>query len=142
MKKLLSILFIFFALQSFAQGNLQFNQVLTYSGSLTVSTGPWGGNSADGPQWVVPVNKVWKIENKTRTPNGWLNFLINGNTITDFYERTNAYNYSAIAIDNSPIWLKANDVIKFNISGTCPNGNGCTVNGNYSISIIEYNIVP
>jgi hypothetical protein len=46
MKKLLSILLLFFALQVMAQGNLQFNQVI---------------NIKNGDTYTVPVDKVLKI---------------------------------------------------------------------------------
>lgn len=144
MKKIFQLIAFLLLIQtvSKAQGDLQFNQVLTYQGNVAYSTAPWGGASVEGPQWTVPSNKVWKIENKTRTPNGWLRFSINGYLQSDLYERAQTNVGYSVAIDNSPIWLKANDVIKFIVSGSCPNGYGCSGSESYFISIIEYNIVP
>lgn len=124
-----------------AQGNLQFNQVLTFQGSIPFTAGGWQGHSVNGPQWTVPQNKVWKIESKSRTPDGSLRFMINGFSHSDLYERNYNNNYFALAVDNSSIWIKENDVINFNASGSC-GGYGCGGSVQYSISIIEYNIVP
>lgn len=127
--------------KSTAQGNLQFNQVLTYQGGISYSAGQNQGYSVNGPQWTVPQNKVWKVEAKSRTPEGSLKFMINGFNHNDLYERKDiGNNYFALAIDDSPIWLKSNDVINFYASGTC--GWSCSGSATYSITIIEYNIVP
>jgi len=143
MKKifLLIALLLIIKVDSRAQGNLQFNQVLTFQGYIPFTAGGWQGFSVNGPQWTVPQNKVWKIESKSRTPDGSLRFMINGFSHSDLYERNFNNNYFALAVDNSPIWIKENDVINFNASGSC-NGYGCQGSVQYSISIIEYNIVP
>jgi hypothetical protein len=118
MKK--QILLIIFGLSSFfvnAQGNLQFNQVLTYSGSLAANTST--------ANYTVPSGKVWKVE-----------FAEGG---YDFYLQIN--NIGSVGIENqinSPrvnisFWLKANDLIKCIAYGYI---------GSYFISIIEYNIIP
>lgn len=119
MKK--QILLIIFGLSSFfvnAQGNLQFNQVLTYSGSLT--------NYASTTDYTVPSGKVWKVE-YVESSNAYFFLLIN--------------NISRVALKDgnagngiSPtFWLKANDLMKISASNS---------GGTYFISIIEYNIVP
>ena len=52
MKHLITLTFLFFLSISNAQGNLQFNQVITY-------TGTFQGSLVLG---TVPNGKVWKIE--------------------------------------------------------------------------------
>ncbi len=108
-----------------AQGNLQFNRVLTYSGTL------YGGTSSD--TWTVPTGKVWKIESLPNpgselyagTPSFSLNFLLNGTSIINYY---------ALKPIIMPIWLKASDNIKFSYSGNYSTA------VNYYISIIEFNV--
>lgn len=62
MKKLLILLgFVTIATIGFAQGNLQFNQVI----NVTINTPSGVGNSGNNNQTVtvtVPAGKVWKIE--------------------------------------------------------------------------------
>jgi hypothetical protein len=127
---------------SYAQGNLQFNQVLTFTGYITGSCqvaypGASCNVTASSPIWVVPQNKVWKIEYKSRTDGGaHFKFFLNAVSIVDLLERA--------AVDNAPLWLKANDEIRFEAYAATTNYNqsGATVNIPYVISIIEYNIVP
>jgi len=147
MKKLLSILFIFFTLQSFAQGNLQFNQVLTYSGTINCGQA--------SPTWTVPAGKVWKIEYRSVVagnpnknlgygmvgPSGPL-FSLNNIKLSDFhYDYSNSGNTLYLTADqNHPMWLKAADQFQFSLDGS---GN-CDYypKYNYAISILEYNIIP
>jgi len=119
---------------SYAQGNLQFNQVLTFTGYMTGScSGNYCTATASSPIWVVPQNKVWKIEYKSRTDGGHTRFYLNAVSMVDIWTST--------AVDNAPLWLKANDEIYFQASATA-GGGGTSVNHPYIISIIEYNIVP
>ena len=100
----------------FGQGNLQFNQVLTFTGSAT------GNITLD----TVPVNKVWKIEAHSSDIN---QILIN---INDFrYD----YNYNG-SMNTSPIWLKAGDILSLTTSPFCCNSR------HYFFSILEFNIIP
>jgi hypothetical protein len=110
---LLSILFI--ALGAKAQGNLQFNQVITGGASLA----PLATSST----LTVPINKVWKIE----AINGsYTNGLLKINTIE-----------VTTTVCNFPFWLKAGDTFSFRNSG-------CSTCGtqNFHYSIIEFNIIP
>jgi hypothetical protein len=84
MKHLITLSFLFFLAISNAQGNLQFNQVLTYGGTLCAS--------CNQPIGTVPAGKVWKVESK----GGSTVPTVNGNPVT-----SNSY----------PFWLKAGDVI-------------------------------
>jgi hypothetical protein len=134
---------------SYAQGNLQFNQVLTFTGYITGScqVAFQGGScnvTVSSPIWVVPQNKVCKIEYKSRTDGGaHFQFFLNAVPMVDLFDRVAGY-YSSTAVDNAPLWLKANDEIRFEASAATTNYNqsGVTVNRPYIISIIEYNIVP
>ena len=91
MKNILLILAIAFSSASFAQGNLQFNQVIVID-----ATGI-------GASHTVPVGKVWKIEAATPVLNGivYLNntVLATGNT------------------NNTPFWLPANYTSNISSSG-------------------------
>ena len=135
MKKLFTILFICFALQTFAQGNLQFNQVLTYSETLN-------STQLFGSVFTVPANKVWKIKSVSDYP---LNYIGNNGT-------NNVYKGFMACINNKwtfistlkDSFLKAGDTIKLGFydqsSGTpIP---ATSANLDYFISIVEFNIVP
>ncbi|MCF8292391.1 MAG: hypothetical protein K9I70_01140 [Chitinophagaceae bacterium] len=129
---------VFFMLMSFmyeAQGgSLQFNQVLTYNGTLM----PTNANMLLSQTYTCPSGKVWKIEGKTRTPltvvlysaSARLEFYINGISFQDNYGN---------AVDTAPVWLKSGDNIYFGFTnGNYSNGNTAS----WTLSIIEYNIVP
>lgn len=106
---------------SFAQGNLQFNQVLFLSAT--------SNNSA---QWSVPVGKVWKIEALGGFSaytyvylNNQIAFEHNGPTVTS----GGYFRHSA----SSPIWLPEGTTLGHNSAGT---------NTFRWFSIIEFNIIP
>jgi hypothetical protein len=117
-----------------AQGNLQFNQVLTYNGNLTAGN----NTTVSSPTYTCPTGKVWKIESKTRTPNnigangsyGTIEFYLNGTLSQDLY--------SGNGIDTAPFWLKAGDNIYYRFTNAFSN----FITASFTISIIEYNIVP
>ena len=122
MKKL--ILLIIFGLSSFfvnAQGNLQFNQVLTYSGSLAADTST--------ANYTVPSGKIWKVEFAEGGQRG-IQLIINNIAAIDI-----ADDGSSGDLVVKSFWLKAGDLLKIN------NGNGQS-SGTYFVSIIEYNIIP
>jgi hypothetical protein len=127
MKKSIVIFLFFITLGAKAQGNLQFNQVLTYNGSINTGT--------NSPIWKVPLNKVWKIEAKSLTggPDDLI-FYVNSTPYYDVfrYSIPGGVTYYS-AINTGVIWLKANDEIKF----LKTYGNGTS---DYFISIIEFNI--
>lgn len=160
MKKLLSInLLVLISITCISQNNLQFNQVLTYTGIL--------GSAANGNAyvydssgtWVVPTNKVWKIESISNFSNNVIPVLaagtpedINANLsfiLNDIPIKIRA-NYKSSWVTNSttaqpnqytenyfsPIWLKAGDSIKFKGKFYFK------LELSYYISIIEYNLVP
>lgn len=61
MKKILSVLFLLCGMQMFAQGSLQFNQVLILENSTNNCTSCW----------TVPAGKVWKVEHVSSNSDGW-----------------------------------------------------------------------
>jgi hypothetical protein len=114
MKHLLFIITINLTFSVFSQGNLQFNNVYTYSGFLN------GG--ASSPAWTVPNGKIWKIDFFTID---WL--VINNN------KAANSSNNGGV------VWLKTGDQIYYSgpFYGVC-----CGGTTNYMISIIEDNLIP
>jgi hypothetical protein len=80
----------------FSQGNLQFNQVLTYS-----------GNSPSSPIYTVPIGKVWKVESAVC-------FNYTGTTVFKVNNYTVLYNNSNV----QPIWLKAGDFCQMGATNT------------------------
>jgi hypothetical protein len=127
MKKfILIVISIFLVIGIKAQGNLQFSQVITYSGNMSGSANPQSSYTLNGPSWTVPANKVWKIENSSP-----ITMVING--------------FQFLPNTDKVIWLKANDVFRFSFSGFCNNSQmagSCSVGTDYFISIIEFNVVP
>ena len=115
MKKLLFIAICFVSLNLSAQGNLQFNQVITYS---EYDSG--GGNFPAVTIGTVPTGKVWKIEYYMSSACG-IGWNLN-----------NAGNFCGTAA--GPIWLKEGDILK----GRAGNSLG----GSRILSIIEFNVVP
>ena len=113
--RLLFLLFIAFTLGLEAQGDLQFNQVLTFSGNTTESN-----------IYTVPAGKVAKITKaieKFSTSTHYSRITFNG------VMTYNNANESGLA----GMWLKEGDVM-----GSLM-GNSLDY---WVLSIIEYNIVP
>jgi hypothetical protein len=126
MKSFFFFIALMYASIAFSQGNLQFNQVLTYGGKNSNSNPtitPYGTTTYGSPSYTVPANKVWKIEFMFMDVAGY--FVLNTYALNPNITNT---------MINTPIWLKAGDIIK--------SGNGGSSGGNYVISIIEFNIVP
>ena len=124
MKQLFTFLLVAISATCFAQGNLQFNQVINLSGVAPTS------NIITSV--TVPVGKVWKITSASwRTSNGGgpvRMLCLDYNTIY----RNGAGNRAIF-----PIWLQAGT---YDVSWC---GSSTTVSGNrYAISAIEFNVVP
>jgi hypothetical protein len=128
MKKLLiptlfTAIFLFgFSQTSFAQGNLQFNQVIFYDI-------PFGSTQP----FTVPPGKVWKVESVGATSSSCVVWLQNsaGQAIGNLYYVSSS-NYQPAY----PIWFPTNHsgFFAYNI-------NNCTGARAY-VSIIEFNVVP
>lgn len=125
MKTILLTLAIAFSCTIFAQGDLQFNQVVTKTGT----------SHLNAPTYTVPAGKIWKITGvfgRKPTTNGTaLGLNINGVEIEKINGRTNDFNY----INNDPIWLNSGDTVAIYAQYS---------SGDYAwmISIIEFNVVP
>ena len=116
MKHIIALLFAFACYQADAQ-NLQFSQVLTFSGSQNPSQ-----------NYVVPNGKVWKIvAAKTYKTDYWIN-----NIQYSIINNTVGPNDNAVQTNTFPIWLKSGDSIMPEVGY----GNG------FFLSIIEFSIIP
>ena len=123
-KAVLLSLFFLFCLTSFAQGNLQFNQVISNAG-LT-SNANTGYTSYNSIAYTVPTGKVWKLEYVFGMNASWY-ITVNNNIV--YY-----INISGQQLERtSPIWLKAGDVLKFSSIYSA---------NNFYFSGIEFNIIP
>ncbi|MDA9121124.1 hypothetical protein N9J52_03720 [Flavobacteriales bacterium] len=124
MKHLFTFLLVAISATSFAQGNLQFNQVINVSGIK-----PAGNNAFTTV--TVPAGKVWKITSST--------FLINGEYTADYVcigSNLLYGHFGPYALQTFPIWLQEGDYDVENCNVTTYYS---TV---YAISGIEFNIVP
>lgn len=135
MKKLFFIACFFLAIKVTAQGNLQFNQVLTYSQQYASTTYVSGTHSYASSSYQVPTGKVWKIEK----------FLYSATTGFSSHSTLLKVNNISFVKDTDvnlgPVWLKSGD--QFVVSSRLENGSSSyPINGSYFISIIEFNIVP
>jgi hypothetical protein len=109
----------------FSQGNLQFNQVLTYGGTLNaglISTNN-GNYQYSSPAYTVPSGKVWKIES-----------VMSVNSIHMIVNNLAVGNMGSGQSPTFPLWLKAGDVLRFAYSSSSAN--------TYFFSGIEFNIIP
>jgi hypothetical protein len=125
MKKILTLfiaILITSSLSSFAQGNLQFNRVISESINLNPSQ--------SSTLITVPAGKVWKIEAVEASHSGSASckYEINGQQ----FLISNGYPTQI----NHGLWLKAGDT--FRVSNGPTGGNNIP----YYYSILEFNIVP
>ena len=112
MKHLFTFLLVAISASCFAQGNLQFNQVLTFEG---------GG---DETWYKPPVNTVWKIESAFLSSGNCTNALkVNGKKASGAGSSTTSF----------PIWINDQDSIQAVL--------GCSPKS-YFISIIEFSVIP
>lgn len=125
MRKLLSILFLFSVCSIAKSQNLQFSQVLMFSGTLVSENGTAQPPISSGPMHIVPQGKVWKIESVFSGAVNHLGFNING-----VFCRINGGGGSSQMI--FPIWLDEGDTVQAYV---LPYAQGV---GDYYISIIEF----
>ncbi len=126
---------LLFSMASYAQGNLQFNQVLTYTGTLTPS-------QFVSSTYTVPTGKIWKIKYVNKLPYA---------TVTTYNGIQPQYNGFALNINSkwlfgenfTEIFLKSNDTLKLGWTNQSPSQgyNAPFANFDYVISIVEFNIV-
>ena len=133
MKHLLTLLLVASSAACFAQGNLQFNQVLNFDYSATLSA---YGNATVGTL-TVPVGKVWKITAASSRDLGANHFstsiAVNNHLL---YEYRYVGNSAAVS-NNTPYWIGTGThaVKLFNWYSSSMSAAG-------SLSIIEFNVVP
>ncbi|MCX6192457.1 MAG: hypothetical protein NT109_09285 [Flavobacteriia bacterium] len=136
MKHILTFSFLLLFGTFFSQGNLQFNQVLTFTGTVTSDNG-----FVNSPINSVPAGKVWKIEHvggSTALMGNSTQYGIRINNATTVgYWGNSPSNYQLQIKDICPIWLKTGDDLSFYWSQY----NG-TQSCDFVISIVEFNIVP
>jgi len=125
---------LFLSVKASAQGNLQFNQVLTFTGSVGVT----GANAVTSPMQTVPAGKVWKIEHvggaASNQTTASVRFGIQLNSGISL-----AYWSSSLVDQNiCPIWIKAGDNLQFYYF----NPGGTPQSCSYIISVVEFNIIP
>lgn len=139
MKNILLIVICFISLQLSAQGNLQFNQVVTESfGPVTVSTGTGIFTQAI----TVPVGKVWKIEHASiwedagsyrATVGGFYSLFVDNICLVNQASTQSGLTSTS---NNFPVWLSEGT---YGIKVSNQDGPKSLV---ASISVIEFNVVP
>jgi hypothetical protein len=129
--KLFSFLFFTLLLSTigFSQGNLQFNQVVSYSGT---------SSSNNSPTWSVPIGKVWKIESASASygSTAFRRVYVDAGGGFGHYSILNVNEPTVPPV--FPIWLKAGDQVY--VFASCSSCGVQTLS--YVISIIEFNIIP
>jgi hypothetical protein len=125
LKKALLILSLFsISIFGKAQGNLQFNQVISNAGSTATSN--VGYSTYNSIAYTVPTGKVWKLEYVFGMSSGWY-LTVNNKVI--YYT-----NISGQPLEKqSPIWLKAGDILKLSSMYNAYD---------FYFSGIEFNIIP
>ena len=116
-KKTLLIAFLFIGINSFAQNRLEFNQIVSISGSFSSS----GYSQLD----TVPVGKAYKVTSYNQSSGSYYHRLtINGSAL---FPAT--YKGGLVF----PLWLKAGDILGVYRASSSLDS--------YHISGIEFNIV-
>ena len=119
-KNKLLIAFLFVGLNTFAQNRLEFNRIVSLSGSLA------GGQIMQLD--TVPLGKAYKIT-AYHDSDHYIGFTINNFM---WPNNTNINNHPS---NSFPIWLKEGDIL--GVQDTYSSGGG----GTYHISAIEFNII-
>ena len=117
MKYIYTFLFVAISAMSFAQGNLQFNKVVSFNGTIS-------GYTPSMPLDTVGVGKVIKVTSLNRGSN-YIQLTIND---------LSAVYGSSIANYNFPVWLKEGDILGIS--------SGWNSTYSYHLSGIEFNIIP
>ncbi len=108
---------------------LVFNQIINNNGSLAVPTGTTNP-PAIATLFTVPAGKVWKVSYGIGSLQSW---YITGN---------NTQVVKLNGVIASPSWLNGGDVVTLEATNITGNGQGLTYTLNYTITIIEFNVVP
>jgi hypothetical protein len=137
MKKLLLIVICFISLQLFAQGNLQFNQVLNVMKSTNFSSGT-GGGVVISSSFTVPTGKVWKIEGLYQG----VTFVgaASGSQISYIIDPSANLNLMKSNASENILWLPAGTyAIRFSWGCGSASCSGTVYN---TVNAIEFNIIP
>lgn len=145
MRSIIYSIILLISFQLSAQGNLQFNQVI--SETFSISGGVFNTLYNASNSLIVPSGKVWKIEsisfsstssNSTYSPSIHLN--INGSIVLYNYGSQKNINDTGGTLNAQPIWLKEGDAIGFSMRNRCTTTCVQSVSGH--ISILEFNVTP
>ncbi len=135
MKKTITIAILLFSMATYAQGNLQFNQVLTYTGTLTPS-------QFVSSTYTVPTGKIWKIKFVNKLS---YSIALNNQGNQPFYAgfALNINSKWLFGENFTEIFLKSNDTLKLGWTNqsAVPSYNVAYCNFDFVISIVEFNIV-
>jgi hypothetical protein len=113
----------------FSQGNLQYNQIYNFSGTLSniypsTNTNNNGYSHGISPL-TVPASKVWRIERL------WIQGTNNPSVFINNLCIIQAMNNVEVNLVN-PIWMKSGDILR--LGGIGPHL--------YSINVVEFNVIP
>ena len=126
MKHLFTVLLVASSEVCFAQGNLQFNQVLNFDYELVTGAGASGQVAG---VLTVPAGKVWKITSASTSESGTVDFertlQVNNHVL---YERRQNAQISM----NTPYWLSTGN-------HTVEMFGGARI---ASLSVVEFNVIP
>ena len=128
MKNIFILLAIAFSSASFAQGNLQFNQVVNLNYSHT------GAGKVNVGSITVPAGKVWKATSASalgnNDPTTQVAIYVGNHVAFANYSNGDLANYQAV-----PLWLNEGSFDVYLWSNA-----SCARLG--SLSILEFNVVP
>lgn len=146
MKYIYIYLFVAISATCFAQGRLQFNEIVTYVDEQTYSVTGFNWSSEDTIQvYTVPPGKVVKISSIS-----WSSKNIAGSSCVNNNIAKSAYTINGTPVDTDVLkssWLNSGDELKFyynaSLGGYGGGGNStCSTKFENFVSIIEYNIIP
>lgn len=141
--KILSFLFFLAYSSDAISQSLAFSQVLTFDGTINAESSTptlyLGGRYSEGPAYIVPSGKVWKIESFSfhqPSPSFPIYVTLKFNsTILKCTKITGGSSF--VPAVNLPFWLKAGDVVRAVYMADDMNS-GFGGNHPFAISILEF----
>ena len=132
MKYIYTFLFVAISATSFAQGNLQFNQVLNFDYSSVLV----GGYDNEILETItVPIGKVWKITAASSHGTSYGGISRSALAVNSHFLWFQSNSSSFIM--NTPFWLSSG-IHEFKVFNQYSSGQEISS----AISVIEFNIVP
>jgi len=128
------ILFLGFSINSIAQNNLQFNQIITTDTIINGSIYWSNGINVTQDIYVVPDGMVCKI-----TSSKIAMYVTSGSNYSNYISQSFTVNNISMSVDG--VWLRGGDVISFTTSGSFNNASSSNYRIEMFISIIEYNLI-